>query len=277
MAINFIASVAAVNASYTDVNLILTSDSILLNPIASANTFLNQVVNNIGLQGFVLNYILYIKSSNPAPNNYTYNFSLRYTTTNLSIFNSYKGASGPTGPQGIPGDTGPAGIGDTGPSGDTGPTGDTGPAGSAGSAGPTGPTGSASPPFGKRWDIAYVTNIETTNSAVPTRIGCRTIDLTDYPVTAGGLTRSIILYATLSAGSGSVSIKMNDITLNPPVQIIGTTLTTLSASPAEVTRILAVGNTPGRIWASPPHSYEITLETTGVGICAGVWVTIRYS
>jgi hypothetical protein len=294
VATSFIASVSNSNSAYVDVSLIVNSDSNLANPVGTASLYVGQVVTSLGLPAtLTLNYILYIKATNPSANNYVYNFALRFTTAALSIYNSYRGPTGPTGDNGsdgLNGSTGPQGpTGNNGPTGDTGPTGpaggptgpagapgDTGPTGEMGSTGDTGPAGAPGGILGKRWDIAFASNIETTTSATPVRIGCRTLDLTDYAPSLGGLTRNIILYANISAGSGSVSIKMNDITLGPPVQIIGTTLTTSSASPVEVTVPLAAGDSPGRIWISSAHMYEITLETTGVGVSAGVWVAIRY-
>lgn len=133
------------------------------------------------------------------------------------------------------------------------------------------------PPLGKRWDFALTTNIETTNTTVARRIGSRALDFADFSATVGAYAREVRLHGILEALSGTVTIKLTDVTLDPPVLIVGTTLTTNSSSPIEVVSgLLGVLDVPGYLWASTPHNYELTVESTGVGTSAGVWLSVRY-
>lgn len=143
--------------------------------------------------------------------------------------------------------------------------------------GPPGPPGPPGPGTGTRWDLALASNVETTNTPVARRIGSRTIDLTDYPASAGALTRQVRLYAILDALAGTTTIKLTDVTLGPPVIITNSTLSTGSLSPVEVSALIPVGDSPGRLWESVSHNYELTVESSGVGTCAGVWLSIRYA
>lgn len=199
-----------------DINISLQSDSILTDPVGVAYNNLTKVYNQLGINptGYVTNYILYIKGTNPSQNSYSYSLILRITSKKLSVFNSFAGPVGPTGPLGDTGPMGPAGaVGDTGPVGNTGATGPTGPAGPTGATGPTGPAGATGPtgPVGPTGDTGPVGPIGPAGptgdtgptgpvgpgwelTVVPQNTNCNA-NASDYIVASGSLAATLPLAA----------------------------------------------------------------------------------
>jgi len=138
--------------------VVMSSDTLLIDPLASYNTpsIQNRVYSTLGISPNNWTTIqLTISPATSSGGSYVYNISHRFIKkgANSSTFTQFQGPPGAAGPQGPRGDIGPTGVtGYTGPTGPTGPTGqqgikgDTGPSGGpTGSIGPTGPTGHTGP------------------------------------------------------------------------------------------------------------------------------------
>lgn len=118
-----------------------------------------------------------------------------------------------------------------------------------------------------------------TTSVVPDRIACRTVDIAKYPLSANGLNLVVRLNATLESSAATCTLELTDITAVPPVPILNAQLVGTTAAPASYQSApLSVGNTPGRIWISPLHLYELTLVATApaTAVCSGAWLSFSY-
>lgn len=107
-----------------DATINLSSDSVIQNPTISVYGNLSKIYTDLGLKStFSLDYVLYIKGTNPRPNLFVYTFVLRFSNRNSpnSVYNSFRGPAGPAGPEGPFGPPGPAGP--PGPPGPPGPGG----------------------------------------------------------------------------------------------------------------------------------------------------------
>lgn len=104
-----------------DATINLSSDSPIQNPTVSIYGNLNKIYGDLGLKtNYTLDYVLYIKGTNPRPNLYVYTFVLRATNKNSpsSSYNAFRGPPGSPGPEGPFGPIGPTGsIGPPGPAG----------------------------------------------------------------------------------------------------------------------------------------------------------------
>ena len=126
-----------------DATVNIRSDAPLTNPLVSLYTSLPAIYTQLGINArqYSLNYSLYIKGTNPTANNFYYTFSLRFTQSENSVYNTFQGPKGEPGVQGPVGPIGPQGQ--QGPVGPTGATGGIGPTGATGATGATGPAGSS--------------------------------------------------------------------------------------------------------------------------------------
>ena len=211
-------------------------------------------------------------------------------------------------PVGLPGPTGPTGP-SGGPTGPTGPTGNTGPTGATG---PTGPTGRAATFSGTSSQltagdgsavslgtglniissnllladpiaqISLFSGVQTASSATLVRCGAKEINLNYFPSTFNGKNLTITLQAVLEVSSAlaTATLTLYDVTLPTPAIITNSQINTSSTSSVTVTSgTLAKGNSSGRIWINPLHTYELDLQLSagsGIATCSGAWLSITY-
>ena len=115
------------------------------------------------------------------------------------------------------------------------------------------------------------------------RMGGREIDMTPYPATLGGLTRSVRFIATIESSAPAVTatVKLQDLTHG--VVVTGTTLTSVSSIAEKVdSGPLTVGAAAGDIRDDVATMYEVDLQMTGGGVgssvaCINAYVIITYS
>lgn len=168
--------------------------------------------------------------------------------------------------QGPPGPTGPS---VPGPPGQTGPRGEQGDQGEAGITLP--------------YAVNFLSYDFTTNSNVFVRAGTRELDLTNFPATLGGKTRTVKFIATFetSVSSATADIRLFDYTHN--TLVTGTnTSTTSDSTYLFVSSNLTVGSSAGNIRSDVTTIYEVQLKMT-VGnvstdrvICSGARLEIIY-
>ena len=129
----------------------------------------------------------------------------------------------------------------------------------------------------REYVVPIFSYFHTSTSATDTRIATRSLDLNYYPAAIGALTRRIRFFAVLEAASGSVTVKLNDVSLGSPTVITGSTLVRSSPITAELdSGVLSVADAAGSIWLTTPHLYEMVISSTGTGTCSGAWFSIRY-
>lgn len=208
--------------------------------------------------------------------------------------------AGPTGPMG------PAGVG---PTGATGPTGANGTNGATGATGPTGPAATFSGTSSQLTagdgsaislnsglnilsssltladpieQISLFSGVQTASSATLVRCGAKEINLNYFPPTFNGKNLTITLQAVLEVSSAlaTATLTLYDITIAIPVAINNSQINTNSTSSITVTSSpIAKGSSPGRIWISPLHTYELDLQLSagsGIATCSGAWLSITY-
>jgi hypothetical protein len=124
-------------------NTVVTSSNQLANPILTLNQNLGDVYKQTKISSnFIITSVLYIKSTNPTNNQFSYTFLLQFDKLGTGSTIKFRGPPGTQGPPGPPGDPGSIGpTGPTGPAGAMGPQGVTG----VGVTGPTGPAGVTGP------------------------------------------------------------------------------------------------------------------------------------
>lgn len=128
-------------------SVIITSDTQLSDPLGTLNSsaVINEVTSQLSISLTTYNISqVYASPVIVSPNEFTYNFSLRFVLkgTTTAADTQFIGPPGRVGPQGLRGPAGPPGVpGPQGANGSVGPAGPVGPPGPIGALGPTGSTG----------------------------------------------------------------------------------------------------------------------------------------
>jgi len=185
-------------------------------------------------------------------------------------FGGPPGPTGSVGPQGLVGPTGvpgPPGLtGVTGPDGATGPQGATGLAGPTGLNGPTGPQGATgSPgPVPAATEVSFSSGTFSVGVNTYLRVGSRKVDMSAFPPTVNGLSRTVKFVADIDMTAGATSAEVRLFDATNVVAVTGTTMTSSSLSNDEKTSAaLTVGSSAGDVRNDVAASYEVQLRMNG--------------
>ncbi len=133
--------------------VIVNSDVQLVDPVNTLFQNFGQVYTNIGINAanWSVTLLYFARFSNPAPNLWSYSFSITFGRSGAITSTIFRGVTGVPGLPGLPGPTGSVGPtgafgGPPGPTGWTGPVGPQGETGIKGDTGATGPQGKQGSP-----------------------------------------------------------------------------------------------------------------------------------
>ena len=132
-------------------------------------------------------------------------------------------------------------------------------------------------------ELSFVSGQNFTGLSTFQRIGSRSIDISKWPATLNGLTRSVSFLADIqkTITATSAEIQLFDITNN--AVITGTNLTSTSLALITVSAInLTVGSLAGNIRSDVNSQYEVQLKMNGGNqndqvYCSNVRLLITYS
>lgn len=132
-------------------------------------------------------------------------------------------------------------------------------------------------------EISFIAGSFSTDAGVFTRIGGREIDMSLYPATLNGLTRTVNFVANYysSDAGATASVRLYDVTNGSA--ITDTTDTTISTSVNTFTSAdLTVGSNAGDIRDDATTQYELQIDTTGgapgdLAFCINARIIITYT
>lgn len=108
-----------------------------------------------------------------------------------------------------------------------------------------------------------------------TRVGGRQLDMADYPLNSGGLSRRVVFFCDVQKSSGATSVEVRLFDVTHEVAIASTELT--HAANAALTEKssgeLTVGASAGDIRDDIASVYEVQMKMNGGGAEDGVCIT----
>lgn len=254
-------------ANVVSAQVLLNSDAVIPSPLAelTKGTNISSIFAQLGLSmsDWDLGAVSLSAVTSPFYAQFTYNFALRFVKKGTAVTDAI--FVGPPGPPGIKGGQGPAGqqgqqglAGVTGPPGLMGATGPAGPQGTAGVNGTNGSDGAPGQLINIPYDMDLVAAVMNNSTDVFARAGARKIDMTLYPATLGGLSRTVTYYVNIDVTGGTGTIRLFNVDDNE--EVTGTEFTTTAPGNTEFSAVLTVGTASGDLKDGKVYEAQIKLE-----------------
>lgn len=242
-------------ANVVSAQVLLNSDTVIPSPLAelmkgpNISSVFAQL--NLSMEEWEIGSVALSAVTSPFYSQFTYNFAIRFVKSGTAVVDAV--FIGPPGPPGVPGQQGPAGQ-----RGQQGVAGVTGPPGERGATGPAGPAGQV---INIPYDLDLVAGVQSNAMSVFARAGARRIDMSLYPETSGGLTRTVYFAVSFDVTAGTGTARLFNVDDNEVVD--GTTFVTTSPDNTEFSAQLTVGTSPGQFKDGKLYEAQVMLENAG--------------